>query len=110
MVNPGGLNEQFARQYLPHAALMIHAVNPEIPALIASGAADVMITETVEAAYYVRQDSRLAAPLLHEPFTHAEFGILLPKGSDELLRSVNEFLAREKASGRIDALTRRAFL
>ena len=66
--------------------------------------ADVMITEILEAGYYVGQDERLAAPLLHEPFTHGELGVLMTKGSEALLNYVNSFLADEKASGRIDEL------
>ena len=104
MENPGGLNEQFARENLPDATLIIHDVNQEIPGLIAAGEADVMITETMEAGYYVGQDNRLAAPLIYEPFTHAELGVLMPKGSEDLLNYVNEFLAEEKESGRIDEL------
>ena len=104
MENPGGLNEQFARENLPDATLMIHDVNQEIPGLVASGQADVMITEIMEAGYYVGQDDRLAAPLIYEPFTHGELGILMPKGSEDLLDYVNEFLRQEKKSGRIDEL------
>ena len=104
MENPGGLNERFARENLPDAALIIHDVNQEIPGLIASGAADVMITEIMEAGYYVGQDSRLAAPLIHEPFTRGQLGVLMPKGSEDLLSYVNAFLEEEIASGRIDAL------
>ena len=104
MENPGGLNEQFVRQNLPHAALVIHRVNEEIPGLVASGAADVMITEILEAGYYAAQDSRLAAPLLHEPFTHGELGVLMAQGSEDLLEFVNGFLADERESGRLDEL------
>ena len=104
MENPGGLNEQFARENLPDATLKIHNVNQEIPGLVASGQADVMITEIMEAGYYVGQDDRLAAPLIYEPFTHGELGILMPKGLEDLLKYVNEFLEKEKKSGRIDEL------
>ncbi|MBQ3372492.1 MAG: transporter substrate-binding domain-containing protein [Oscillospiraceae bacterium] len=104
MENPGGLNEQFARENLPHATLIIHNVNQEIPGLVASGEADVMITETMEAGFYVGQDSRLAAPLIYEPFTDAQLGVLMPKGSEDLLAYVNTFLEKEKVSGRIDEL------
>ena len=104
MVNPGGLNEQFARENLPDATLMIHDVNQDIPALIASGKADIMITEIVEAGYYAGRDPRLAAPLIDEPFTHGLIGALMPEGSDDLLDYVNEFLAEEKESGRLDEL------
>ncbi|MBO4359304.1 MAG: transporter substrate-binding domain-containing protein [Eubacteriaceae bacterium] len=110
MVNPGGLNEQFARENLPDAILIIHEVNQDIPGLVASGQADVMITEIVEAGYYVGQDGRLAAPLIAEPFTHGEIGILMPKGSEDLLEYVNEFLLREDWSGRLDGLKEKYFL
>ena len=104
MENPGGLNEKFARENLPHAALIIHDVNQEIPGLIAAGEADVMITEIMEAGYYVGQDSRLAAPLIFDPFTRGQLGVLMPKGSEDLLALVNAFLTEELESGRIDEL------
>ena len=104
MVNPGGLNEQFARRHLPAVTLMIHDVNQEIPGLIACGKADIMITETVEAGYYAAHDSRLAAPLADQPFTHDEAGILMAKGSEDLLACVNAFLRKEKESGRLAEL------
>ena len=105
MENPGGLNEKFARANLPDATLIIHNVNEEIPGLVASGEADVMITEIMEAGYYVGQDSRLAAPLIDAPFTQGQLGVLMPKGSEDLLAFVNDFLAMERESGRLDELT-----
>lgn len=104
MVNPGGLNEKFARENLPDCTLLVHEVNQEIPALVAEGEADVMITEIMEAGYYVGQDERLAAPLIYEPFTHGQLGALMPKGSEELLEYVNAFLKEEQESGRLDEL------
>lgn len=104
MVNPGGLNEKFAQENLPDCTLLVHDVNHEIPGLVAQGEADVMITEIMEAGYYVGQDDRLAAPLIYEPFTQGELGALMPKGSDALLEYVNSFLKEEQESGRIDAL------
>lgn len=102
--NPGGLNEKFARENLPEANLIIHNENQEIPGLIASGKGDVMITEIAEAGYNVGQDSRLAAPLIYEPFTRGQIGMLMPEGSEDLLEYVNGFLEEEKESGRIDEL------
>ena len=104
MENPGGLNEKFARENLPNATLIIHDVNQEIPGLVAAGEADVMITEIMEAGYYVGQDSRLAAPLIFDPFTRGQLGVLMPKGSEDLLALVNAFLTEELESGRIDEL------
>jgi len=104
MENPGGLNEKFARENLPEATLIIHEVNQEIPGLVASGEADVMITEIMEAGFYTGEDPRLAAPLIHEPFTNGQLGFLMPKGNEALLEYVNAFLEREKESGRLDEL------
>lgn len=105
MVNPGGLNEQFARQHLSHATLIVHPNNEEIPSLIAEGEADVMITEITEAPYYVQTDPRLAAPLLANPFTHGEIGVLMRKGQDDLLALVNSIIRQMKADGTLRQLT-----
>ena len=107
MENPGGLNEKFARKHLPRATLVIHPVNEEIPGLIASGKADVMITEIMEAAYYCSQDRRLAAPLLNAPFTRGELGVLLPPGNEALLKYVNGFIRDARESGLLDELKAR---
>ena len=81
-------------------------MNQEIPTLIAAGEVDVMITGIMEAGYYVAEDSRLAAPLISEPFTHGQLGILLPPGNEELLDWVNAFLAEEQAVGRLGELAK----
>ena len=89
MVNPGGTNEKFAKEKLPKATLLIHPKNAEIPALVADGKADVMITETMEARRCVRDDSRLAAPLIDKPFTENHFGILMMRQEDEADHPIN---------------------
>jgi cyclohexadienyl dehydratase len=105
MVNPGGLNEQFARQHLTHATLIVHPNNEEIPSLIAEGEADVMITEITEAPYYVQTDPRLAAPLLDAPFTHGEIGVLMRQGQDDLVALVNSLIRQMKTDGTLRQLT-----
>ena len=97
MVNPGGLNEQFANANLTNATIMVHPKNEEIPGLIAEGKADVMITEITEAPYYVNTDNRLAAPLLENPFTRGEIGILMRKGQEDLLLFVNDVIKQMKS-------------
>ena len=97
MVNPGGLNEKFANENLTHAKIVVHQKNEEIPALVAEGAADVMITEITEAPYYVQTDTRLAAPLLNAPFTHGEIGVLMQKGQEDLLQMVNNVICQMKS-------------
>ena len=107
MVNPGGLNEKFARQNLPLATLIVYDRNEEIPTRVAEGDADIMITEITEAPYYVKTDSRLAAPLLGQPFTHGQIGVLMRKGQDDLLEFVNSVIARMKADGSLHKLHER---
>ena len=104
MVNPGGLNEAFAHVKLPNARLLVHERNEEIPALVAEGRADVMVTEIVEAPWYVRNDSRLAAPLLDKPFTRGEIGVLMRRGQDDLLAFVNDALDRMTSDGTLGDL------
>ena len=104
MVNPGGLNEQFAHDSLAHATIIVHHANLDIPALVAAGKADVMITEITEAPYYVHADPRLAAPLLNRPFTKGQIGILMPPGQDDLLGIVNGIIRRMKADGSLSRL------
>ena len=104
MVNPGGLNEKFAIDNLPHATIIVHQKNEEIPTLIAEGEADVMITEITEAPYYVQTDSRLAAPLIEKPFTHGEIGVLMQKGQEDLLQMVNNTIRRMKQDGTLRRL------
>ena len=101
MVNPGGLNEKFAKENLTHAQIIVHPKNEEIPVLIAQDnlTADVMITEITEAPYYIKTDARLAAPLIDQPFTHGEIGVLMKKGQADLLQKVNEVIKSMKADG-----------
>ncbi len=104
MVNPGGLNEKFANENLTHAKIVVHQKNEEIPMLVAEGEADVMITEITEAPYYVKTDTRLAAPLINEPFTHGEIGVLMRKGQEDLLQMVNHAIQQMKADGTLRML------
>jgi len=104
MVNPGGLNEKFANENLMRANIIVHQKNEEIPALVAEGVADVMITEITEAPYYVQTDTRLAAPLLNEPFNHGEIGILMQKGQEDLLQMVNNVIRQMKSDGSLRKL------
>ena len=71
---------------------------------VAEGHADVMITEITEAPYYVQTDSRLAAPLLNDPFNHGEIGVLIQKGQDDLLQMVNATIRQMKSDGTLRQL------
>jgi cyclohexadienyl dehydratase len=63
-----------------------------------------MITEITEAPYYVQTDDRLAAPLLNDPFTHGEIGVLMRKGQEDLLQLVNDVIRQMKSDGSLRQL------
>lgn len=104
MVNPGGMNEKFAKENLTNSTIIVYPVNEEIPSLVAQGDADVMIAEITEAPWYVQNDPRLAAPLLNKPFTHGEIGILMRKGQKDLLQYVNNLIHKMKEDGSLQKL------
>ena len=104
MVNPGGLNEKFAKENLPHATIIVYDKNEDIPNQVADGNADLMITEITEAPWYVQNDPRLVAPLMNTPFTHGEIGVLMRKGQEDLLRMVNSVIQKMKADGSLRRL------
>lgn len=85
--NPGGTNEIFVLENLTQAEVSTHDKNAEIPALIAEGKGDVMITETYEALHYSKADSRLAARFIDDPLTPKSYlGFMLPVDDADYVR------------------------
>lgn len=85
--NPGGTNEAYVLQNLKSAQVSTHDKNAEIPALIAEGKGDVMITETYEALYYSHNDPRLYAAFLTQPLTPVNtLGFMFPADDAEYAR------------------------
>lgn len=107
MINPGGINEKFARANLKRAQLIVHDENAEIPQLIAEGEADVMITTSVEAISYMKLNPKLAAPMIDRPFLKHSCGVLMAKGDQELLNYINFVLAELRADGTMRALEKK---
>ena len=85
--NPGGTNEAYVLQNLKSAQVSTHDKNAEIPALIAEGKGDVMITETYEALYYSHNEPRLYAAFLTQPLTPVNtLGFMFPVDDAEYAR------------------------
>lgn len=85
--NPGGTNEAFVLANLKQATVSTHDKNAEIPALIADGKGDVMITETYEALHYAKDNPKLAAIFIDHPLTPTNYlGFMLPVDDADYLR------------------------
>ena len=77
---------------------------PEVRVMVNPGGLNEKFTEITEAPYYVKTDTRLAAPLLNEPFTHGEIGVLMKKGQEDLLQMVSNKIQKMKADGTLRRL------
>lgn len=85
--NPGGTNEAYVLEHLKDSQVSTHEKNAEIPALIAAGKGDVMITETYEALHYAREDKRLHAAFINQPLTPVNtLGFLYPSDDADYSR------------------------
>lgn len=88
--NPGGTNEAFVLKNLNQAQISTLDKNAEIPALIAEGKGDVMITETAEAIQYSKADKRLYAAFLDNPLTPYNYmGFMMPTNDADFTRVMN---------------------
>ena len=103
-VNPGGTNESYARQHLKRAQIMVIPNNLLIPAMIARGEVDVLITDSVEAERASRRDARLA--VASKPWTQERLAWLTPRDDPAFLNWLNLFLEEAEADGTIEGLRR----
>lgn len=79
IVNPGGTNESFDRANLKQAQIVMFPDNARIFDQLASGGADLMITDSVEALLQQKLLKELCAIHPDQPFTTSDLAYLLPR-------------------------------
>ncbi len=79
VVNPGGLNEKFARANIKKATIIVYEDNVTIFDQIVQGKADLMITDAIETILQQKLHPELVAVHPDQPFTFAEKAYMMPR-------------------------------
>ena len=72
IVNPGGTNERFAKQFFPHSQLIEYPDNVTIFKQILDGKADVMVTDASETLLQQKLNPGLCSVHPDKPFQFGE--------------------------------------
>ena len=103
IVNPGGTNERFTRANVEDAQIIVFEDNTKVFDEIAEGRADVMITDAIEVSLQSARNPALCPTMPDRTLTTSQKALMMPQ--DDALRAyVNDWLARTKASGILEAL------
>lgn len=105
-VNPGGTNEKFVRANIKNAEIVLHKNNLEIPGLVADGKVDAMITDSIEAIRYARDNERLFAAMLDNTLTKNKFGYMLQRGDAAFAAFVDFWMEEMTLRGDFDKLSK----
>ncbi len=104
IVNPGGTNERFAKQYFPHAKLTVYPDNVTVFKQIVAGNADVMVTDASETLLQQKLNPGLCSVHPDKPFQFGEKAWLVPRGDVVFQQYVDQWLHLARASGEYDAI------
>ncbi|SPB14195.1 prephenate dehydratase [Caballeronia novacaledonica] len=104
IVNPGGTNERFAKQFFPHSQLIEYPDNVTIFKQILENKADVMVTDASETLLQQKLNPGLCSVHPDKPFQFGEKAYLLPRGDVPLQQYVDQWLHLARSSGEFQAV------
>lgn len=99
VVNPGGTNEEFARDSIEKAKIKLHPDNTTVFDEIIEGRADLMMTDAGETRYQAKIHPELCSVHPDEPFSFSEKAYALPRGDEEFKEYVDQFVHLAKEDG-----------
>lgn len=106
-MNPGGTNQSFVNENFKNAEVIVIENNLEIPGKVASGEVDVMITDSIEAIFYAKNDKRLYAALANDPWDPSQFGYMMHHGDPKFTNTVNFWMEEMEFKGKFEALRKK---
>ncbi|PMS10586.1 transporter substrate-binding domain-containing protein [Trinickia caryophylli] len=104
IVNPGGTNERFAKQYLGHATLTVYPDNVTIFKQILAGKADVMVTDASETLLQQKLNPGLCSVHPDKPFQYGEKAYMVPRGDLVYQQYVDQWLHLARATGEFQTI------
>jgi cyclohexadienyl dehydratase len=104
IVNPGGTNERFAKQYFSHSQLIEYPDNVTIFKQILDGKADVMVTDASETLLQQKLNPGLCSVHPDKPFQFGEKAFLVPRGDVVWQQYVDQWLHLARGSGEFQAV------
>jgi cyclohexadienyl dehydratase len=104
IVNPGGTNERFAKQFFPHASLTVFPDNVTVFKQILAGKADVMVTDASETLLQQKLNPGLCSVHPTTPFQYGEKAFMVPSGDVVWQQYVDQWLHLARADGDFQAV------
>ncbi|MDR5855871.1 transporter substrate-binding domain-containing protein [Caballeronia sp. LZ062] len=104
IVNPGGTNERFAKQFFAHSQLIEYPDNVTIFKQILDGRADVMVTDASETLLQQKLNPGLCSVHPDKPFQFGEKAYLLPRGDVAWQQYVDQWLHLARSTGEFQAV------
>jgi cyclohexadienyl dehydratase len=105
IVNPGGTNERFAKQFFPHANVTVYPDNVTIFKQILAGKADVMVTDASETLLQQKLNPGLCSVNPDKPFQYGEKAWMVPRGDVVFQQYVDQWLHLARATGEYQAIS-----